>query len=133
AMTAVLEAEPAPAVAARGARRKRSSKRLVPALTIGAVGVALAAAYFPRFYDHVTGYDDEGALLATLRRFLDHGSLYDHTHGSYGPFYYSLVGGIFRLTGQSPTQFTGRLLVLVLTTLSVMVFAAAVWKVTRSI
>jgi len=132
-MTAVLQAEPAPTVAARDARRKRSYKRFVPALTIGAVGLVLAGAYFPRFYDHVTGYDDEGALLATLRRFLDHGSLYDHTHGSYGPFYYSVVGGIFRLTGQSPTQFTGRIVVVVFTTLSVMLFAAAVWRVTRSI
>jgi len=72
---------------------------------------------------HVTGYDDEGALLVTLRRFLHHGSLYDHTHGGYGPFYYSVTGGIFRLTGQDPTPFTGRLVVLVFTILSVMLFA----------
>jgi len=90
-------------------------------------------AYFPHLFDHVTGYDDEGALLVTLRRFLHHGSLYDHTHGGYGPFYYSVTGGIFRLTGQDPTPFTGRLVVLVFTILSVMLFAASVWKVTRSI
>ena len=111
----------------------RRWKPRLPALTIGAVGLLLAAAYFPKLYDYVANYDDEGALLATLRHFIDHGSLYDHTHGSYGPFYYSIYGGIFRLTRQSPTQFTGRFLVLVVTTLTVMVFAGAVWKVTHSV
>jgi hypothetical protein len=132
-MTAVLEAEPAAAATPRAAPRRRGLRRYLPVLTLGGAGVFLAAAFFPRLYDHVTGYDDEGALLATLRHFLDHGSLYDHTHGSYGPFYYSVIGALFRLTGQSPTQFTGRLVVLVFTTLSVIFFGAAVWKVTRSV
>jgi hypothetical protein len=132
-VTTALRAEPAPAVVAHPAGRAPGWKRYLPALTIGAVGLLLAGAYFPRLYDHVTGYDDEGALVATMRRFLHHGSLYDHTHGSYGPFYYSLNGAIFRLTGQSPTPFTARILVLVFTALSVMLFGAAVWRVTRSV
>lgn len=132
-VTAVLRAEPAPAVAAHPAGRSPRWKRYLPALTIGAVGLLLAGAYFPRLFDNVTGYDDEGALLASVRRFLQHGSLYDHTHGGYGPFYYSVSGGIFRLIGQTPTQFRARILMLVFTVLSVSLFAAAVWKVTRSV
>ena len=27
-------------------------------------------------------YDDEGSLLVAIQRFLQHGSLYDHTHGA---------------------------------------------------
>ena len=81
-VTTTLRAEPAPAVASHPAGRAPGWKRYLPALTIGAVGLLLAGAYFPRLYDHVTGYDDEGALIATMRRFLHHGSLYDHTHGS---------------------------------------------------
>jgi len=30
---------------------------------------------------------DEGAFLVTIGQFLHHGSLYNHTHGSYGPLY----------------------------------------------
>src|SRR4029079_16761112 len=64
---------------------------------------------------------------------LNHGSLYDHTHGPYGPFYYSFHGAIYKLTGQSPTPFTGRLIVLALTALAAAMFAATVWRATRSL
>ena len=76
---------------------------------LGVVGtaIALSAAFFPTFFKGVTSYDDEGSLLVTVRQFLRHGSLYVHTHGGYGPFYFSLAGAIFRLTGQDPTLFTG--------------------------
>jgi hypothetical protein len=78
-------------------------------------------------------YDDEGTLAVALRQFLEHGSLYHHTHGSYGPFYYSFEGLIYRATGQTPTLFNGRLFVLALTAVSAGFFAAAVWRVTRSL
>ena len=102
---------------------------------LGVVGtaIALSAAFFPTFFKGVTSYDDEGSLLVTVRQFLRHGSLYVHTHGGYGPFYFSLAGAIFRLTGQDPTLFTGRLVVLAFTAVSAGLFAAAVWRVTRNL
>src|SRR5205823_391584 len=48
AMTAVLEAGPTPAAVAPRPRTPRGWWRYLPALTIGAVGVVLAGAYFPR-------------------------------------------------------------------------------------
>jgi hypothetical protein len=101
--------------------------------SVAAVGVALAVGFLPALFSHVSKYDDEGALLVTIRQFLHHGSLYNHTHGAYGPFYYSFYGSIFRLTGQSPTPFTGRLIVLVLTVATSALFAATVWHATRSV
>jgi hypothetical protein len=97
------------------------------------VGIGLTAAYFPNYFNRVTGYDDEGSFLVVVERFLDHGSLYEHTHAGYGPFYFLYTGVIYRLLGTSPTLFTARLIVAGLTMASVVVFAAAVWKVTRSI
>ncbi|MDP9333525.1 MAG: hypothetical protein M3Q30_09485 [Actinomycetota bacterium] len=72
-------------------------------------------------------------FLVSLRQFLDHGSLYRHTWSGYGPFYYSFVGLIYRLTGQAPTLQNGRLLALAFTAVSASVFAAAVWRVTKSL
>jgi hypothetical protein len=72
-------------------------------------------------------------FLVSLKQFLDHGSLYRHTWSGYGPFYYSFVGLIYRLTGQQPTLQNGRLLALALTAASAAVFAAAVWRVTRNL
>jgi hypothetical protein len=68
-----------------------------------------------------------------IDRFLHHGSLYDHTHAGYGPFYFLYTGVIYRVLGTSPTLFNGRLIVALVTMLSVIGFAAAAWKVTRSI
>jgi hypothetical protein len=101
--------------------------------SVVALGVALAVGFLPALFTRVSKSDDEGALLVTIRQFLSHGSLYDHTHGAYGPFYYSFYGSIFRLTGQSPTPFTGRLIVLVLTVLSSAFFAASAWRATKSV
>lgn len=123
---------------ARDAATESTSKQRTNAgrasLAFGAFGVFLAVAYLPLLYNSVAVYDDEGYFLVTVRQFLQHGSLYVHTAGtSYGPFYFSLVGLIYRLIGQNPTLFNGRLLVLAFTTLSSGIFAATVWRVTCSI
>jgi len=95
----------------------------------------LAAALFPDLFSRVTTlYDDEGYFLATVGQFLHHGSLYVHTSGaSYGPFYWSFIGLIYRLTGQNPTLVSGRLLVLGFTAASSALFAGAVWQVARNL
>jgi hypothetical protein len=110
-------------------------------VVICATGAVLSVALFPTFFRSwgsgfgaiSAGNDDEGMFLVSLRQFLDHGSLYRHTWSGYGPFYYSFVGLLYRLTGQEPTLQNGRLLSLALTALSASVFAAAVWRVTKSL
>ncbi len=101
--------------------------------SVVAFGVLLAVAFFPMAFSKLSLVDDDGALLATLNEFLKHGSLYDHTHGAYGPFYYSFMGLMYRLTGQEPTLFGARLLALAFTTAAAAMFAATVWRVTRSL
>ena len=103
-------------------------------VVFGATGIALGVGFFPLLYNRTTVYDDEGFWLVTIRQFLHHGSLYNHTLGnSYGPFYYSFTGLLYRLTAQTPTLFNGRLFVLVFAVLSSGILAATVWRVTRSL
>ncbi len=115
------------------AETKSRSKTWLAALTFSALGLALSVAYLPMVYYKVARYDDEGFFLVTMRQFIRHGSLYEHTSGGYGPFYYSFIGAIYRLTGQAPTLFNGRMLVLAFTGVSAGIFAAAVWRATRSL
>ncbi len=114
-------------------RHRHIASSIRTGLTFVGLGVLLAAAFFPALFGEVTTpYDDEGYFLTTLGQFLHHGSLYVHTSGtSYGPFYWSFIGLIFRLTAQNPTPTTGRLLVLGFTVASSVFFAGAVWRVTR--
>ena len=102
-------------------------------LAIAAFGAFLAVAYFPLLFDKVARYDDEGFYLTSIRQFVSHGSLYGHTRSAYGPFYYSFMGALFRLTGQHPTLFNGRLIVLVLTSATGCMFGATIYRVTRAL
>jgi hypothetical protein len=112
----------------------RRTINLKVALVFVGLGLLLALAMFPELFSRISIYDDEGYFLTTIHQFLHHGSLYVHTSGtSYGPFYWSFIGLIFRITGLGPTPFTGRLLVLAFTALSSGLFAATVWRVTRNL
>jgi hypothetical protein len=130
-MTEVAAERPASRALARSPGRE-DRRRFVPAAAITGVVVALSVAYFPMYFNQVKRYDDEGSVLVAIHRFLQHGSLYDHTHGSYGPLYFTVAGFIFKVIGD-PTPEKGRFVVLVITALTVMVFAATVWRVTRSV
>jgi hypothetical protein len=110
----------------------RSRTRVV-CLAIVIVGVGLTIAYFPALFDHWFANDDEGYLLITMRGFLKRGSLYHDTFTQYGPFYYLLIAPLYWITGKDPTLDSGRLVVLLFTTTSASLFAAAVWRVSKSL
>jgi hypothetical protein len=112
---------------------ERRAKTSTFVLSAAGLGVLLSAAFFPIYFRVVENYDDEGSFLVAIQHFLRHGSLYVDTHGSYGPFYFSLAGFLFKLTGHDPTLTSGRLIVLVFTGLAAGMFAATVWRVTRSL
>lgn len=116
---------------AEPAERRTTTSTVVVSVT--GLAILLSIAFFPTVFKGVTAYDDEGSFLLAIRQFMHHGSLYVHTHGPYGPFYFSLAGLLFRLTGHDPTHTGGRFIVLGFTGLSAGFFAAAVWRVTRSL
>ena len=59
-------------------------------------------------------YDDEGTLLITLKAFVHGDALYKEIWSVYGPFYYELFGGFFKLFGLSVTTDASRTIVLVI-------------------
>lgn len=75
--------------------------------------VAFLSAYFLMF-SQFKGYDDEGTLLITVKAFVHGDSLYKEIWSVYGPFYYELFGGFFKLFGLSVTTDSGRTIVLFL-------------------
>ena len=102
-------------------------------LVIAGTGVLLTIGFLPLLFDRFEKYDDEGALLLGIREFIHRGSLYHHSSGYYGPFWYSVYGALFRVIGKDPTPFSGRLITLMLTGLAAAIFAATVYRVTRSL
>jgi hypothetical protein len=97
------------------------------------LGAAMSLAFFPLAFSTVASFDDEGFFVTSVRRFLDHGSLYNHTKSAYGPFYFTTVGLFYKLTGLDPTPSNARLVSLLLVTVASVLFGAAVWRVTRSL
>lgn len=75
-----------------------------------AVGGFLAA-YF-NIFSEFAAYDDEGTLLITLKSFVHGDVLYKEIWSVYGPFYYELFGGFFKLFGLSVTTDASRTIVL---------------------
>lgn len=81
---------------------------LYTAIALGAVFAAYMA-IFTTFVD----YDDEGTLLVSLNAFVHGDALYKDVFSPYGPFFYELFGGIFKL-GLNVDNDTSRLLVIVI-------------------
>jgi hypothetical protein len=72
---------------------------------------ALVTGYFAIF-SQFSPYDDEGTLLIGLKAFVHGDALYRDIWSVYGPFYYELFGGFFKLFGLSITTDASRTIVL---------------------
>ncbi len=126
-------ADPRTAEAAEDSFAPPGAKRYAGPLVIAATGVLLSVGFLPLMFNRVQKFDDEGALLLGIREFVHRGSLYQHSTGYYGPFWYSAYGALFKVLGTDPTPFSGRMIVLVLTGLAAGLSAATVYRVTRSL
>jgi hypothetical protein len=114
---------------AEATRRKETREAILSTVVLG---VVLAVVFFPVVFNKSSYRDDEGHFIMALREFLHHGSLYVHTGSGYGPFYFTFIGLLYRITGMEPNLTNGRLIALVLTAVETGVLAAAVFRVTRS-
>ena len=78
-----------------------------------AVSAVLGPVAYARMFTGFSVYDDEGFFLATLRDYLGGTPLMTSTGLTlYGPFYFELYGGLFRLLGIAPDHDAGRWLTL---------------------
>jgi hypothetical protein len=78
--------------------------------TVVAIGAFLAA--YLGIFSEFAPYDDEGTLLVTLKAFIHGDALYKEIWSVYGPFYYEVFGGFFKLFGISVTTDASRTVVL---------------------
>src|SRR5260370_17638660 len=79
-----------------------------------------------------TGYDDEGAMLVSLRSFISGHALYDQVVLQYGPFYFE----VFRLLGTLGVSFdndSGRLVTLAVWLGIALLAGVAVFAFTRNL
>jgi hypothetical protein len=74
-------------------------------------------------------YDDEGYFLWTLRDYIAGHPVYQ----IYGPFYYELMGGAFRILGLEVTTDNGRIVTLVLWLLGSLIGGIGVLALTRNL
>lgn len=96
--------------------------------TLVAIGGFLAA-YFSIFSEFAS-YDDEGTLLITLKAFIHGDALYKEVWSVYGPFYYELFGGFFKLFGISVTTDASRTIVLVVWIATSLLFGVSAQRLT---
>lgn len=119
---------PAPNGASAWGRVREAVAANPSAAAIGLYAVtAIAAtvvAYFGIFSEFAF-YDDEGTLLTTLKAFVNGHTLYRDIWSVYGPFYYELFGGFFKLTGLDVTTDASRSIVVLVWVSSSLLFGLA--------
>lgn len=93
-----------------------------------------AAAYigYLRMFTGFAGYDDEGAMLVSLRSFISGHALYDQVVLQYGPFYFEFFGLLGAL-GVSFDNDSGRLVTLVVWLAIALLAGVAVFAFTRNL
>ena len=78
-------------------------------------------------------YDDEGFFLVTLRDYLSGDSLFTQVSTIYGPFFYEVLGGLFKLFGLEVGHDTGRAVTLVMWLVASVGGGLAVYRLTRNL
>jgi hypothetical protein len=84
----------------------------------------------------VTGfrpYDDEGYYLATLRDYMAGQPLLSPGAQGYGPFFYEVVGGLFKLLGLVPDNDTGRVVTAVVWLVASVAGGAVAYRLSRNL
>ncbi|MGH7764709.1 MAG: hypothetical protein ACREOM_09865, partial [Candidatus Dormibacteraceae bacterium] len=78
-------------------------------------------------------YDDEGFFLITLRDFVSGRPLLAPNNPLYGPFFYEVVGGLFKLLDIAPGHDSGRFVTLSFWLLATLIGGVAVFRLTRNL
>jgi hypothetical protein len=80
------------------------------ALAFAATTSILAPVAYLATFSGFPPFDDEGYFVIALRDFVAGPNAFSHVPALYGPLYYELVGGFFKLTGLAVTHDNGRYL-----------------------
>lgn len=93
--------------------RSHARAALKKAVAFAAVTVILAPVAYMSMFTGFHAYDDEGMFLVTLRDFLSGHPVLTPYAPFYGPFFFEVMGGLFKLLGLQPTPDNGRWVTLV--------------------
>jgi hypothetical protein len=96
--------------------------------TLVAIGAFLAA--YVGIFSEFAPYDDEGTLLIGLKAFIHGDALYKEIWSVYGPFYYEVFGGFFKLFGLSVTTDASRTIVLIIWVGTSLLFGVSAQRLT---
>jgi hypothetical protein len=83
------------------------------ALAFAAVTLAVAPVAYWSMFTGFRGFDDEGIFLVTLRDYLSGHPVLTPYVPLYGPLYYEVTAGLFKVLGLQPAHDTGRWVTLV--------------------
>ena len=100
-------------------------------LALGAITLAVAPIAYWSMFTGFRAFDDEGIFLVTLRDYLSGHPVLTPYVPLYGPFYYEVFGGLFKLFGLQPTHDTGRWVTLAVWLIASVVGGLAVLRLTR--
>ena len=99
--------------------------------------VAVAAALAPLGYITMMvgfrSYDDEGYFLITVKEYLGGAPLFTQALPIYGPFFYEIMGGLFKVLGIQPSLDSGRMVTLAIWLATSALGGVAVRRLTGSI
>ena len=83
-------------------------------------------------FNGFAAYDDEGYFLITLREYLSGHPLFTQAYPIHGPFYYEVMGGLFKLVGLAPSHDGGRYLTLAVWVLASVMAGLVAFRLTRN-
>lgn len=104
----------------------RSPEGTIAIYAIAAIAATIAAYFY--LFTQFAVYDDEGTVLVALKSFVAGETLYRDVYTPFGPFYYELFGGFFKLTGLDITTDASRSIVMVIWVGSSLLFGLAVQR-----
>ena len=108
-----------------------TTRRVV--LAFGLVTLVLVPVGYAAMYSVFSAYDDEGYFLITLQDYVSGHPVASQAWAIYGPFFYEVVGGLFKLLGIDVGHDAGRAVTLVIWLLASFACGMAVLRLTRNL
>jgi hypothetical protein len=107
--------------------------RIKPLIAFLAVGAAAAPILYTYMFFGFRPYDDEGYMLVTLKDYLSGRPLVTPYLQLYGPFYYEVVGAVYRVLGLVPGHDNGRFVTLAIWLVTGVLGGVASYRLTQNI
>jgi hypothetical protein len=103
------------------------------AIALAAATFALAPLAYMYLFSGFRAYDDEGYFLVTIRDYLAGHPLFTQALPIYGPFYYEVTGGVFKVLGVAPDNDSGRMVTIAVWLITSLLAGLTAFRLTRNV